>query len=84
MLVYTAGSTYNGNPKSRYVDLVYARAARPYVYRMLVPGLIRIVSRGIPDSFEQNINQLPEEIPGLKPVLQALTWEKILNVGCPS
>ncbi len=76
MLVYTAGSTYNGNPKSRYVDLVYARAARPYVYRMLVPGLIRIVSRGIPDSFEQSINQLPEKIPGLKPVLQALTWEK--------
>jgi hypothetical protein len=76
MLVYTAMSTYNGNPKSRFVDLVNARSSRPYVYRMLVPALIRVTSQIIPDSLEQNVNQLPDMFPRLIPVLQALTWEK--------
>jgi hypothetical protein len=76
VLVYIAGSTFNGNPKAKYVDLIYARASEPYVYRMLVPWLIRTTSNIIPDSFEQHINLLPEQYPWLKTVLQALTWEK--------
>lgn len=76
ILVYTAGSTYNGNPKAQFIDLVNAQASKPYVYRMLVPWLIRATSQAIPDVFEYRINQLPEKYPALKPVLQTLTWEK--------
>ncbi len=76
MLFYTTRSTYNGNPKAQYVDLVYARSDKPYSYRMLVPWLIRSVSQGMPDSIEKRINLLPDNFPKLKPMLQALTWEK--------
>ncbi len=75
-LVYTAGSTFNGNPRAQYIDLVNARSDKPYVYRMLVPWLIRSTSQLIPNSFEERINQLPEKNPVLKPILRALTWEK--------
>ncbi len=81
LLFYTARSTFNGNPKAQFIDLVYARAAKPYVYRMLMPWLIRSSSQALPDELEQRINQLPEKFPAMKPVLQALTWEKaILNL----
>jgi hypothetical protein len=57
MVVYITISTFNGNPRARYIDLVYQRAHKPYVYRLVTPFTIRALSRLIPDSFEDHINR---------------------------
>jgi hypothetical protein len=75
MTTYIVRSTFNGNPRSRYVDLVYQQADKPYVYRLIVPVMIRGISRLIPDQFETRINRLFIKYPSIIPGLSILSWE---------
>ncbi len=76
MGTYVVRSTFNGNPRAQYVDLVYQHAQKPYVYRLITPILIRGVSRVIPDHLEDRINRLPKQYPTLAANLAILRWEQ--------
>lgn len=75
MTTYIVRSTFNGNIRSRYVDLVYQQAHKPYVYRLIVPLMIRGISGLIPDQVETRINKLPVKYPSIIPSLSVLSWE---------
>ncbi len=75
MTTYIVRSTFNGNSRSRYVDLVYQQADKPYVYRLIAPLMIRGISELIPDQIETRINRLPVKYPSIIPGLSILSWE---------
>jgi hypothetical protein len=46
--VFIQFSGINLNPAARFSDMVYGEAARPFVYRVLMPAGIRIIASAIP------------------------------------
>jgi hypothetical protein len=55
LLVFFKSPGINQHFRSRLGDMVYGRAYRPYVYRMLAPLAIRGVKAAIPDALEARV-----------------------------
>jgi hypothetical protein len=73
--IYIGNSNFNANVRDGYVHMVYQRVDKPFVYRILVPLMIRGTSKLIPDRFEQRINRrLPSGSTALA-ILRKLNWE---------
>lgn len=45
------------NPRARVADMVYGKAHKPFVYRVLLPGIVRIGVSIIPESVKSAINE---------------------------
>ena len=75
MVIYITISTLNGNPRAKYIDLVYQTAHKPYVYRIIVPLTIRGISKLVPDNMERNLNTYIASHNELKKPLKRLKWE---------
>jgi hypothetical protein len=55
LLVFVAYPGMNGYSKAMFSDMVYGDAYRPFVYRTLVPSLIRGITEVTPESIERYI-----------------------------
>jgi len=45
------------NPHARVADTVYGKAHKPFVYRALLPGIVRIAVSTIPERVKSAINK---------------------------
>ena len=75
MVAYITISTFNGNPRAHYVDLVYQRAHKPYVYRLVTPFTIRALSRLVPDPIEDQMNRSLSANPDVAAAQVQLQWK---------
>lgn len=55
MCFFLSSSGLNRHAPANFVDMVEGRAARPYVYRTLVPTMVRLVSSVFPDSAHTSV-----------------------------
>jgi hypothetical protein len=68
--VFIHGSGINSFPPAKVIDMVYGRAYRPYVYRTLIPSLVRFLSVLTPRSVGAVVNRVARPS-----VLAHVGWE---------
>ena len=57
LAMFIAGPGINCSDKAMFGDMVYGRAHRPFVYRALVPGVVRAVSSIVPSQARDLVNR---------------------------
>jgi hypothetical protein len=63
--------------RARFLDLIYGRAHRPFVYRALVPWLIRGTLAVVPGALTRGLSEaLPEALPIVGRAADFLSWER--------
>lgn len=67
--VFIQFSGINLNPAARFSDMVYGKAARPFVYRVLMPASIRLIASVIPPQTKTAANGTLEEYHLVREVL---------------
>ena len=65
----------NGYYRARFGDMVYGRAYRPYVTRVLVPLLVRGATAVVPPTQRQALSDYGRTEPWLRDTLEGLSWE---------
>jgi hypothetical protein len=61
----------DGHPHAMFTDLVHGRAHKPFVYRLLMPTLIRGISAATPEAAKEAVGRDFER----KRLVKALGWE---------
>jgi hypothetical protein len=77
--VWTADTVYtsfNGDPRSKLSALIDGTAHRPFVQRVLVPVLTRVIQQSIPESWEQSLSSALVQQPKIHREMQRLGWEE--------
>ena len=70
----------NDNKPSMFGDMIYGKASKPFVYRVLLPTTVRVLSAPVPESIRNTIsNNIKNNIP-LNKLFNKLKWEKELAV----
>ncbi len=68
-------SNVNDNPRAKLPAMVYGTAHRPFVYRVLVPGIIRTATMLIPEQARDWLNHEAETAPLAREALSAFHTE---------
>jgi hypothetical protein len=65
----------NGYRRAMFGDMIYGRAHKPFVYRVLLPGTVRIITAAIPIETRRAIIHAMGEKPIVQKVFSKLKWE---------
>ncbi|MBS1912780.1 MAG: hypothetical protein JST22_12400 [Bacteroidetes bacterium] len=71
----TKPDAFNADPQSRISDIIYGRADRPYVQRVLIPVITRTVRGTIPDAAADSLSARAQRVPKVREEMQRLHWE---------
>ena len=66
----------NDNKPSMFGDMIYGKASKPFVYRVLLPATVRVLSAPVPQTVRHTISNKIEENISLNKLFQKLKWEK--------
>jgi hypothetical protein len=70
----------NDNKPSMFGEMIYGKASKPFVYRVLLPATVRMLSAPVPDIIRNTIvNKIDDNI-SLNKLFKKLKWEKELAV----
>ena len=84
VLIFISPPGINGYERAMFGDMVYGQAHKPFVYRALLPMIIRTTASIIPEETDELINKMLDKIPSVKSELSKSTeedmfyWEKEL------
>jgi hypothetical protein len=70
----------NDNKPSMFGDMIYGKASKPFVYRVLLPVTVRTLSAPVPQSLRNSISNNIEDNISLNKLFKKLKWEKELAV----
>lgn len=66
----------NGYERAMFPDMVYGKANKPYVYRLLIPSTVRLIQAILPMQTRININNTLYDNPTIRDVVETLGWEQ--------
>lgn len=69
-------SRFNGWRRVYFADMIYGRAWRPFVYRVLLPQTARLLVAPIPEATRTAIDDRLDSIPFIHRVTSTIGWEK--------
>lgn len=78
--MYIKDPGINGYHTVMYGDMIYGKAHKPFVSRILLPGATRVVSSLIPESTKHSVINVVDENILLRDLFLKLNWEKELAV----
>ncbi|MGB5848417.1 MAG: hypothetical protein WBH40_08015 [Ignavibacteriaceae bacterium] len=70
----------NDNKPSMFGDMIYGKASKPFVYRVLLPATVRVLSAPVPQTLRNTISNKIEDNISLNKLFKKLKWEKELAV----
>ena len=70
----------NDDKPSMFGDMIYGKASKPFVYRVLLPATVRVLSAPVPQSLRNTISNKIEDNISLNKLFKKLKWEKELAV----
>jgi len=70
----------NDNKPSMFGDMIYGKASKPFVYRVLLPVTVRVLSAPVPQTLRNTISNIIEDNISLNKLFKKLKWEKELAV----
>lgn len=69
-------SRFNGYRRVYFSDMIYGRAWRPFVYRVLLPQTAHLITAPIPVTARNAINENLDSSPFLHNIFRVIGWEK--------
>lgn len=66
----------NGYERAMFADMVYGKAHKPFVYRMLLPAAVRLTMAVIPSHVRRSLTESMGRNPIADKVFSKLRWEK--------
>jgi hypothetical protein len=70
----------NDDKPSKFSDMIYGNASKPFVYRVLLPATVRMLSAPVPQTLRNTISNKIEDNISLNKLFKKLKWEKELAV----
>ena len=70
----------NDDKPSMFGDMIYGKASKPFVYRVLLPVTVRVLSAPVPQTLRNTISNEIEDNISLNKLFKKLNWEKELAV----
>jgi len=64
----------NDNKPSMFGDMIYGKAAKPFVYRVLLPATVRALSAPVPQTLRNTISNEIEDNISLNKLFKKLNW----------
>ena len=74
-LVFLKSPGINSYERSKFTDMIYGKAWKPFVYRVFVPVSVRLISGAVPESFQSQLTEFGNENQQAARVLSELNWE---------
>jgi hypothetical protein len=65
-----------GYERARFADMVYGRAYKPYVYRILLPGTVRIMAAAMPEQTRERLSESLARMSAMDNLLKILGWDR--------
>ena len=76
LAMFIAGPGINCSDRAKFGDMVYGKAYRPFVYRALLPGAVRVVSSIVPSQARDFVNRSIDGSRLVGPLFRGLGWEE--------
>ena len=76
LIIFVVNPGINHYQPSKFEDMVYGKAWKPFVYRTLLPTTVRVVSAPVPMSIRTSLSEMVDETESLKKLFEKLKWEK--------
>ena len=80
LIMFVISPGINDNKPSMFGDMIYGKASKPFVYRVLLPATVRVLSAPVPQSLKNTISNKIEDNISLNKLFKKLKWEKELAV----
>jgi hypothetical protein len=75
-MIFVVKPGINHYPPSKFEDMVYGKAWKPFVYRTLLPTSVRVISAPVPQSIRTSLSQMVDESESYQKLFAKLEWEK--------
>jgi len=80
LIIFVIFPGINDDKPSMFGDMIYGKASKPYVYRVLLPVTVRVLSAPVPQTLRNAISNKIEDSISLNKLFKKLKWEKELAV----
>jgi hypothetical protein len=80
LIIFVIFPGINDNKPSMFGDMVYGKASKPFVYRVLLPATVRVLSAPVPQTLRNTISNTIDDNISLNKLFKKLKWEKDLAV----
>ena len=74
-LIFLKSPGINAYERSKFPDMIYGKAWKPFVYRVFVPASVRIITGIIPQDLQNALTEFGKENQSAARVLSELNWE---------
>ena len=80
VVIFVVNPGINHYKPSKFEDMVYGKAWKPFVYRALLPTSVRVISAPVPQSIRTSLSEMVDESESYQNLFTKLGWEKELFV----
>jgi len=80
LIIFVIFPGINDDKPSMFGDMIYGKASKPYVYRVLLPATVRVISAPVPQTLRNIISDKIDDSISLNKLFKKLKWEKELAV----
>ena len=80
LIIFVIFPGINDDKPSMFGDMIYGKASKPFVYRVLLPTTVRVLSAPVPQTLRNTISNKIENSISLNKLFKKLKWEKELAV----
>jgi len=80
LIIFVIFPGINDDKPSKFGDMIYGKASKPFVYRVLLPATVRMLSAPVPQTLRNTISNKIENSISLNKLFKKLKWEKELAV----
>jgi len=80
LIMFVISPGINDDKPSMFGDMIYGKASKPFVYRVLLPATVRVLSAPVPQTLRNTISNKIEDNISLNKLFKKLKWEKELAV----
>ena len=80
LMIFVIKPGINHDQHSKFEDMIYGKAWKPFVYRTLLPTTIRVLSAPVPQVIRKSLSEMVDESETFRDIFEKLNWEKNLFV----
>lgn len=80
LIIFVINPGINQDQHSKFEDMVYGNAWKPFVYRTLLPTTVRVLSAPVPEALRTSLSEMVDETESFRQLFEKLNWEKYLFV----
>jgi len=80
LIIFVINPGINQDQHSKFEDMIYGKAWKPFVYRTLLPTTVRVLSAPVPEVIRTSLSEMVDETEYLRQLFEKLNWEKDLFV----